>query len=148
MKITEKAQEILQRLLDAFEKGTIPDALARTVIPALDIPCSQWSLNNRLLAFFADTQDARGMRQWNEVGRHVLPGRKAFYILAPLRVKKKRKKECRESRRGQRKEAGRNREHRPGNHPGISRKASGRIPRCPGLPRGGYRWRPSGLSAH
>ena len=61
MKITEKAQGILQRLLDAFEKGTIPDALARTVIPALDIPCSQWSLNNRLLAFFADTQDARGM---------------------------------------------------------------------------------------
>lgn len=89
MKITDKAGETLQRLLTAFEQGTIPEALSRTIIPTLDVPSSQWSLNNRVLALFAQTADARGMRQWNEVDRHVIAGRKAFYILAPLLVKAK-----------------------------------------------------------
>lgn len=91
MNITPKAQKSLQRILEAFEKGSIPKALSRTIIPALDVPSSQWSLNNRLLAFLAGTEDARGMRQWNKVGRHVLTGRKAVYILAPLLVNKKEK---------------------------------------------------------
>jgi hypothetical protein len=89
MKITDKAGETLQRLLTAFEQGTIPEALSRTIIPSLDVPSSQWSLNNRVLALFAGTADARGMRQWNEVDRHVIAGSKAFYILAPLLVKVK-----------------------------------------------------------
>ena len=89
MKLTEKARETLQCLLTAFEQGTIPEALAHTLIPPLDVPCSRWSLNNRVLTFFANTSDARGFRQWNEVGRGVIEGRKAFYILAPLMRKAK-----------------------------------------------------------
>ena len=89
MKITDKAGETLQRLLTAFEQGTLPEALSRTILPILDVPSSQWSLNNRVLALFAQTADARGMRQWNDVGRQVVTGRKAFYILAPLLVKAK-----------------------------------------------------------
>ncbi|MFH1141048.1 MAG: hypothetical protein V1724_05145 [Chloroflexota bacterium] len=86
MKLPDKAHEILQRLLIAFQQGTIPAALARTIIPSLDVPCSHWSLNNRILALLAGTADARGFRQWTQVGRYVRPGRKCFYILAPLLV--------------------------------------------------------------
>ena len=89
MKPTEKVHEVLARILTSFEQGTVPEALARTVIPTLDVPCGKWSLNNRLLTFFAGTADARGLRQWNEMGRKVIKGRKAFYILAPLLVKAK-----------------------------------------------------------
>ena len=89
MQITEKARDVLARLLTAFEHGTIPEAIAHMVIPTLDIPASKWSLNNRILTFLAGTQDARGHHQWYEVGRWVMEGRKAFYILAPLIVKKK-----------------------------------------------------------
>lgn len=93
MPITEKARDVLARLLTAFEHGTIPDAIAHTVIPTLDIPASKWSLNNRILMFLAGTSDARGHRQWQEVGRWIMAGRKAFYILAPLIVKKKKARE-------------------------------------------------------
>lgn len=92
MKTTDKARESLRRILKCFEEGAIPEALAHTVIPALDVPCSRWSLNNRLLTFLAGTSDARGIHQWNEVGRQVIAGRKALYILAPLLVRGKQEK--------------------------------------------------------
>lgn len=38
---------------------------------------------NRLLMFFAGTQDARGFRQWKQVKRYVKKGSKAFHILVP-----------------------------------------------------------------
>jgi len=41
-----------------------------------------------LTLFISGTQDARGYRQWREVGRHVKKGAKAIYILAPLLRKK------------------------------------------------------------
>ena len=37
----------------------------------------------------AGTSDARGYRQWNEAGRQVRAGAKAFYILGPVIVKKR-----------------------------------------------------------
>lgn len=88
MKITDKARQSLERLLSAFEQGHVPEALSRTVIPTLDVPCSRWSLNNRVLALLAQTQDARGVHQWSQVHRNVIAGRKAVYILAPLIVRK------------------------------------------------------------
>ena len=88
MNLTPKAHEALQQLLTALAQGTIPEALARTALPALDVPCAHWSLNNRLLTWLAGTADARGLHQWNAVGRRILAGRHAFYILAPLRVKR------------------------------------------------------------
>ena len=93
MKLTDKAHETLQALLTAFEQGTIPEALSRTIIPSLPVPCSRWSLNNRMLALFAGTADARGLRQWNQVGRQVIAGSQAFYILAPLLVTGKKDEE-------------------------------------------------------
>jgi hypothetical protein len=89
MRRTQKAQEQLEQILKKFESGKIPNALASTSLPPLDVPCSKWSLNNRLLVFWAGTQDARGIRQWKEVGRYPKKGSKASYILTPTLIKKK-----------------------------------------------------------
>jgi len=37
--------------------------------------------------FMNDTEDARGFRQWQKVGRRVKKRAKAFYILTPVRKK-------------------------------------------------------------
>ncbi len=67
-----------------FQQGTAPKALAVvTIPPRTDIPSAQWSLSNRILQFLADTSDARGFRQWQEAGRQVKKGAKAFHILGP-----------------------------------------------------------------
>jgi antirestriction protein ArdC len=42
-----------------------------------------WSLPNQLLCILAGTVDARGYRQWEEAGRHVVRGSRAIRILAP-----------------------------------------------------------------
>lgn len=88
-----RVEEISMRLIVMFAKGELPEAIARTIIKTQPgtIPCANWSLGNRLLTALADTDDARGIRQWESVGRRVKKGGKAFYILAPFgqRVKVK-----------------------------------------------------------
>ena len=93
MKITEKAQEQLDRILEAFETGVIPEAIAKATLPPFDVPSNTWSLNNRILMFFAGTGDARGIRQWREDGRWPRKGSKAFCILIPMHAKKREKDE-------------------------------------------------------
>jgi hypothetical protein len=88
MKTTQKAKDVLQQLLAAFEHGTVPAALARTCIPPVDVPCNQWSFNNQLLVFLSGTNDARGIRQWKNIGRWPKKGSKAIYILGPMTIKK------------------------------------------------------------
>ena len=96
MKIYGKnAEQIIETLLSQFEAGNIPEALAQTFLPGIDSPCSHWSGMNQLWCVFAGTQDARGFNQWKEVGRQVIKGKKAFYILTPLfRSKKHIETEC------------------------------------------------------
>lgn len=82
----ERVKEALNRLLSMFESGDLPAAVARTLItpaPGAEKPSDKWSLGNKLLMLLAGTEDARGYRQWEQVGRHVKKGAKAFYILAP-----------------------------------------------------------------
>ncbi len=84
MKYYGKAEQVAQGLLGMFENGDVPGALARVFIRSKDdVPCRSWSWTNQLLTMFAGTADARGFRQWEQVGRHVVKGAKAFYILAP-----------------------------------------------------------------
>ena len=89
MKTTDKAREQLDKILEAFETGAVPEAIAKAMLPPFDVPSNAWSLNNRILMFFAGTGDARGIRQWREVGRWPRKGSKAFCILVPLHAKKK-----------------------------------------------------------
>jgi len=78
-------EESLQALLEMFESGEMPAAVARTMIARLEglAPSANWSLGNQLILLRNGTSDARGYRQWQEVGRHVVKGSRALYILAP-----------------------------------------------------------------
>ncbi|HEY8414384.1 MAG TPA: M48 family peptidase [Thermaerobacter sp.] len=82
-----RVQGILNQIVRMFERGELPEAVARTYIrrAAGDLrPSDRWSLSNRLILLQADTEDARGIRQWNRVGRRVKKGAKAVYILGPV----------------------------------------------------------------
>jgi hypothetical protein len=69
MNYKEKAQAAAQEILTAFEEGTIR---ARMFIHREnDVPARRWSFSNRLLAALRGHNDARGFRQWKEVGRFV-----------------------------------------------------------------------------
>lgn len=90
MKLYGKAEETAARLVSLFETGSLPAALAPVMVTTPDgVPSGRWSWSNRLLAALAGHPDARGFRQWQEVGRNVKKGEKAFCILAPLFAKMK-----------------------------------------------------------
>jgi hypothetical protein len=82
-------QDALSGILQEFQQGTIPEAIALAMFPKADIPSGKWSLLNRLLMVMAGTGDARGIKQWNQVGRRVKKGAHAFRIFAPRFIKLK-----------------------------------------------------------
>jgi hypothetical protein len=88
-KMNPKVQKVLDRILESFASGDVPEALTIVILPKLDVPCSAWSLANRLVLFFSGTSDARGFRQWQAVGRYPKKGSKACYILTPRHRKMK-----------------------------------------------------------
>lgn len=79
--------DTVSSIIASFERGDIPEAIAYSMFPILNIPSVKWSLLNRTLMFLAATQDARGFRQWEQVGRYVKKGAKSLRILAPCIVK-------------------------------------------------------------
>ena len=84
MNDSTKARACLQQIVELFQTGNVPQALAvATIPPQSGIPSARWSWSNRLLQFLADTSDARGYRQWQEAGRQVKKGAKSFHILGP-----------------------------------------------------------------
>jgi len=90
MRLTPNAQAVAAEVLEAFRSGAVPKALATTFLTRhLDSPCNRWSRRNRLIAALRGHSDARGFRQWGEVGRHVRAGERAFYILGPCVARKK-----------------------------------------------------------
>ncbi len=89
MKFYGKTQQVADDIVAAFEQGDIPKALAQVFIHKKeDRPCARWSWCNQLLVALHGCTDARGIRQWNAVGRSVNKGEKAFAILAPRFITK------------------------------------------------------------
>jgi antirestriction protein ArdC len=86
--MNDRVKDALQAIVQRFKDGDIPEVIAYSTFPIPNIPAAKWSLLNRMLMFIAGTNDARGFRQWKEVGRHVKKGAKAFAILAPRFIKK------------------------------------------------------------
>jgi hypothetical protein len=90
MRFTDRARQAADEILDAFRRGDLPRALADVFIHFdQELPCHRWSWRNRLIATIHGHADARGFRQWKEVGRTVRKGEHAFYILAPCLAKPK-----------------------------------------------------------
>lgn len=87
----EKIKETLDRVIEMFKSGNVPDAVAKTVIHAKagdTKPCSNWSLANQIIMLAAGTEDARSYKQWQNVKRQVKKGANAIYIFAPCTKKK------------------------------------------------------------
>lgn len=85
MKLSEKAQAALDKVIRQFEEGDLTDMVqALAILPAPGAPCYSWTFSNRaLLAAQKYTVDGRGFNQWREVGRKVKKGATAGYIFAP-----------------------------------------------------------------
>lgn len=84
----ERANIELEKVIRLFSSTQLPDLCAKALISAPEKPISRWSMGNQLLALLAGTEDARGYRQWQDVGRHVRAGSKAFHILGPVFAQK------------------------------------------------------------
>jgi hypothetical protein len=59
----------------------MPEAISLVSYPVIKVHCNTWSLTNRVLVWIGGTRDARGWRQWHEVGRMINHGSKAIYLL-------------------------------------------------------------------
>ena len=81
--MSNRIKEVLDGILAKFESGDIPKAVAISTFPMDDLPSSKWSFLNRLIMCLSGTADARGFRQWQQVGRSVKGGSKALYIMVP-----------------------------------------------------------------
>lgn len=81
--MTPRVKETLNKIIERFESSDIPEAVAYSMFPIPDLPCSKWSLLNRTLVFLSGSMDVRGIRQWIRVNRYVKKGSKAIYILVP-----------------------------------------------------------------
>jgi hypothetical protein len=83
----ERANAELEKIVALFSSKELPDLCAKALISAPEKPSSKWSLGNQLLMLLAGTSDARGYRQWTDVGRWVGRDMKAIWILGPVRKK-------------------------------------------------------------
>lgn len=81
--MNQKAQKALDKIVQLFKTGNVPEALSIVLLPNTAVPSASWSFGNRLLMFLNNTSDARGFRQWQQVGRSVKKGSKAFAIICP-----------------------------------------------------------------
>ena len=91
MKWYGKAEAVGRQVVEAFKAGRLPAAMAPVFLDIDDDrPCCSWSWRNRVLVALAGFDDARGCRQWNEVGRRIRKGERCrCCILAPVTVKGK-----------------------------------------------------------
>ncbi len=95
-------RDVAERIVNAFHH---PESLPKALAPIFihrndDVPCRKWSWHNQLLVALCGSVDARGFRQWNDVGRSVKKGSTAIWILAPcLKTFRERQKDGEETRR-------------------------------------------------
>ncbi len=84
-----KAESAAQGILSAFQDtNSLPKPLAQIFIRRKNRPhFSKWSWGNQLLTILHGSSDARTFLQWQEAGRNVRKGEKAFFILAPVTKK-------------------------------------------------------------
>lgn len=93
MKLHPKVEPVLNKLLELFESGDVPKAVATATFPPFDVPSNAWSLTNRILMALHGSSDCRGYDQWRQVNRYVKKGSKAVHILAPWLANKRNKEE-------------------------------------------------------
>ena len=88
MKLSDNAQAALDKVVAQFKSGDLsPIVEIARIQPQGGMPSEKWSLSNRIMAYIQTGDlDVRGFRQWESVGRHIRPGSKAAFILAPILI--------------------------------------------------------------
>ena len=66
--MNQNIKAVLDSILETFESGDIPKAVAISSFPIPDIPSTKWSFTNRTIQSLSGSSDSRGYRQWLEVG--------------------------------------------------------------------------------
>lgn len=86
MKFYRKSQETVSKIIEAFKEGNLPEPLSQIFISrSFSFPSASWSFLNQFSCALSGCTDARGYRQWQEVGRFVNKGEQArAHILVPL----------------------------------------------------------------
>lgn len=81
-----RVTDALEAVLGMFEREDYPERIAITFLEKQKghKPSDFWSFGNYLIMLLSGTRDARGYTQWNDVGRQVVAGAKAIWILAPV----------------------------------------------------------------
>jgi hypothetical protein len=83
----EEVKAAIKRVIQTLRTGDI-EKIAYAVFKAeTGRPSDSWSFLNRLMMFCSETEDARGIRQWNRAGRRLKKDTKALYIRVPAMVK-------------------------------------------------------------
>ncbi|WP_202320377.1 zincin-like metallopeptidase domain-containing protein [Archaeoglobus neptunius] len=80
----EKVRNAINTVLDLIEREKLEYVALAVFRVNGNKPSDNWSFFNRMLMFAHGTTDARGFRQWQQVGRRVKKGAKAFHILVPV----------------------------------------------------------------
>ncbi|HXY34325.1 MAG TPA: ArdC-like ssDNA-binding domain-containing protein [Planctomycetaceae bacterium] len=85
-KLYGHASDVGAAIVERFKNpASLPAPLAKVFIRRKDhAPCRNWSYGNQFIVAVHGYSEARGYRQWEEVGRHVKKGEKAIYILVPI----------------------------------------------------------------
>jgi len=81
-----RAEQVAAKIIEAFESGNLAEPLTQVYLTRVSsVPMAKWSYLNLFTALIAGCSDARGYKQWQKVGRKIIPGNKAAsYILVPL----------------------------------------------------------------
>jgi len=82
----DKIKVAMNQILKIFEGDNL-EIVSRAVFTApagFERPCDKWSFMNRIFMMCAGTDDARGYKQWQQVGRQVKKDTHAFSIFGPL----------------------------------------------------------------
>lgn len=85
--INTRAKCILDDLVEKIITGDFIDYVKNSIElfnDGCDIPCMKWSKLNKILTYYSNTADARGIKQWREAGRSIKKGSNAFYIFVPM----------------------------------------------------------------
>lgn len=79
---TQAITAVTAEILDAFGTGRLAAPLAQTFLHH-GLHCQRWSLNNQMVVHLLGHGDAATYGQWQEMGRQVKRGSKAFYLMRP-----------------------------------------------------------------
>ncbi len=83
----DKIKAAIEKVIELLRTGNIEKIAYAVFRGETGRPSDKWSFLNRLIMYCSETEDARGIRQWNRAGRRLKKETKALYIRVPAMVK-------------------------------------------------------------